>query len=166
MDAGGLTKFCVSREAARADSLGGFVFSAEEIKRKDFSRLGPTLARNHGIGTLSLCFDYGDDSPLVANLEFRNFSQAVIRCIPSPFFSLSLQNETLKAMFVCTLENLEIRWQQGDAQVTVLADPKEFSSRFHEEADRLHFVLSANDALASYPSRLQAIQNLLLEPRR
>jgi hypothetical protein len=136
--------FSLPITAGRPVGGEGLVFSQEEILAGDVTRVGPAMVRWPGIGSLHLGFEFPVDEPLAGNPVFRAFAKKLIRSIPSPFFALSLENDSLKLLFLSTLDNLEIQWRAADEQVRICANAGEYSALFAEEISRLKAVLAAN----------------------
>jgi hypothetical protein len=88
------------------------------------------------MGGLHLGFDVPDTEPLAADQGFRSFARKLIRSIPSPFYFLSLDSDSLKLLFLCTLENLEIEWRTGDTFARLSANSEEYSALFTEDGIR------------------------------
>ena len=136
--------------------LGGedLVFSYEEIKSGSVQRVGPAMGRCSSMGSLSLGFDVPGNAPLAADPVFRAFARKLIRSIPAPFYFLSLDSGSLKLLFLCTLENLEIEWRAGDTHARISADSEEYSALFTEEVKRLRAVLAANGGMGEFAQRM------------
>ena len=114
---------------------------------------------------LRLAFEYPENfTPLVSERIFRDFARKLIRSIPAPFYSLSLNSDVLKLLFLCTLENLDVRWEAGDDFASVAADPSEYSRLFSEETSRLMAVLTVNHAMSEFPARIEAIKSYFVRP--
>lgn len=139
--------------------LGGesLVFSYEEIKSGSVQRVGPAMGRCSSMGSLSLGFDVPGNAPLAADPVFRAFARKLIRSIPSPFYFLSLDSDSLKLLFLCTLENLEIKWRAADTHARISAGSEEYSALFAEERSRVRAVLTANGGIDQYETRMRGI---------
>lgn len=134
------------------------MFSWEEIQAGAVERVGPAMVCFAGMGNLRVGFDVPGDAPLASDPVFRAFAQKLIRSIPSPFFSLSLENDSLKILLLATINNLEIQWRAGDSQATVYADAGEYAARFDKEVNRLKSVLSASGALGDFEERMSQVR--------
>jgi hypothetical protein len=154
-----------SLPTAAGRSVGGedLVFSYEEIRNGLVKRVGSAMVLCSGMGGLRLGFDVPDTGPLAADQGFRTFVRKLIRSIPSPFYFLTLESDSLKLLFLCTLENLEIKWRAGDTHSHISADSEEYSALFTEEASRLKAVLSANGGMGALDERIKEIGEYFAE---
>lgn len=154
-------EIAAGREALQADCS----FSSDDIQCARVSRLGPALARSQSMGALRLAFEYPENfAPLVSERVFRDFARKLIRSIPAPFYSLSLSDDVLKLLFLCSFENLDVRWVAGNSSASVAADPSEYSRLFSAEASRLRAVLTANHSMSEFPARIEAIKSYFVRP--
>lgn len=149
--------FSLPIAAGRPAGNEGIVFSWEEIQTGSVERVGPAMVRFAGMGNLRLAFDVPGNAPLASDSDFRTFAQKLIRSIPAPFFSLSLENDSWKLLLLSTVNNLEIQWRVGDSQVSIYADAGEYSAAFTEEASRLRTVLTANGGMNQYEPRMREV---------
>lgn len=133
------------------------MFSHGEILAGDITRVGPAMVLLSGMGNLSLGFEFPGDEPLASDPVFRTFAKKLIRSIPSPFYALSLENDSLKLLFLSTIENLEIHWRAGDEQVRICADAGEYSGLLAEEVLRLRAVQTANGVMGRFEERMREI---------
>jgi len=158
-------RFPLEIAAGREACEGDYSFSFEDIQSSRVNCLGPVLARSQGMGALRLAFDYPENSaPLVSERVFRDFARKLIRSIPAPFYSLSLNTDALKLLFLCTLENLDVRWEAGNSSASAAADPSEYSRLFSEETSRLRAVLAANHSMGEFQARIEAIKSYFAKP--
>ena len=148
-----------SLPTAAGRPVGGedVVFSYEEIRNGLVKRVGPAMVLCSGMGSLSLAFDFPGEAPLPGDSIIRDFARKLVRSIPSPFYFLSLDSDSLKLLFLCTLENLEIEWRAGDSHCRISAARGEYSALFTEEASRLKAVLSANGGMGALEERIKEI---------
>ena len=154
-----------SLPTAAGRPVGGedVVFSYEEIRNGLVKRVGPAMVLCSGMGGLRLGFEVQCEGSLAADQGFRTFARKLIRSIPSPFYFLSLDSDSLKLLFLCTLENLEIEWRTGDTFARLSANSEEYSALFTEEASRLRTVLTANGGMDQYELRMREIWGYFAE---
>ena len=154
-----------SLPTAAGRPVGGedVVFSYEEIRNGLVKRVGPAMVLCSGMGGLRLGFEVQCEGSLAADQGFRTFARKLIRSIPSPFYFLSLDSDSLKLLFLCTLENLEIEWRAGDSHCRISAARGEYSALFTEEASRLKAVLSANGGMGALEERIKEIGEYFAE---
>ena len=154
-----------SLPTAAGRPVGGedVVFSYEEIRNGLVKRVGPAMVLCSGMGSLSLAFDFPGEAPLPGDSIIRDFARKLVRSIPSPFYFLSLDSDSLKLLFLCTLENLEIEWRTGDTFARLSANSEEYSALFTEEASRLRTVLTANGGMDQYELRMREIWGYFAE---
>jgi hypothetical protein len=151
-------QFLLPIAAGRAIAGKGVVFSYEEIKSGSVKRVGPAMVLCPGMGLLHLGFEVPGDGSLAADPDFLAFARKLIRSIPSPFYSLSLGSDSLKLLFLCTLENLQIEWRAGDTHARICAEEGEYLSLFADEALRLRTILSANGGMDHYDTGMREIR--------